>query len=240
MKECAIVTGGVKGIGRRVSEMLAGMGILVFATYRSDVLAAEAVRSQSDNQILTHRVDGSDINSVQEFRSIVVQHGTPTILINNAGLALDGLLVDNGRQRIFELMNNNFMGTVNYSLTFIEDMLMRRQGNIVNISSSAAQKVKPGNSAYGCSKVAIERFSKGLAKEVGRFDVLVNCVAPGFVETEMFEAFAAGSKKDILREIPTRRILSTDHVAQLVVDIAMRRTNTTGSVFCVGNGEQII
>lgn len=240
MTGCAIVTGGTRGIGRHVSRMLVANGLDVFATYRANRDAAEELASQSDGRIQVIPVDGADFEAVRQFRSVVNAHQPPVILVNNAGATGDGLLFENGRRRIADLMQNNFMGTVNFSLAFLDDMMARRNGNIVNLSSSAAHKIKPGNSAYGCSKIAIERFSKGLAREVGRFNVFVNCVAPGFVETDMFKAFANGHQKEILKDIPTRKVLSPQEVAQIVVDLALRRINTTGSVLTVGNGEQIV
>ncbi|WP_259782592.1 SDR family NAD(P)-dependent oxidoreductase [Aestuariispira ectoiniformans] len=240
MTNCAVVTGGVRGIGRQIALKLADAGFQVFATYRSNREAAENVERDSGGRIKAIPVDGGDIRAVEEFRAVVLQTGTPTVLVNNAGVTGDGLLMENGIQRIAESMNNNFMGTVNFTLTFLDDMMKKREGNIINLSSSAAHKIKPGNAAYGCSKIAIERFSKGLAKEVGRFNIFVNCVAPGWVETEMFKTFAGPQRKEILKDIPTRKILQPEEVAQVVTDLAMRRTNTTGSVLTLGNGEQII
>ncbi len=240
MKECAIVTGGTKGIGCRICELLVEDGLQVFATYRSSREEAEALEQQSAGAVTTTSVDGSNLQAVQEFYANVTSSATPVILINNAGVTGDGLLLESGQKRIAEVMNNNFLGTVNFSLTFLESMMSNRHGNIVNVSSSAAQKVKLGNCAYGCSKIAIERFSKGLALEAARFNVFVNCIAPGFVETEMFTKFVGTHRAEIVKAIPTRKVLSTDQVARVSVDLATRHINTTGSVLTLGNGEQVI
>lgn len=236
MTQLAIVTGGTRGIGRQVSTYLAEQGFDVIATYRSDRAAANALAEASG--IETRCVDGADAQAVAAFQAEIAARGVPEILVNNAGAAEDGLLLKDGRDRVAAMMANNFMGTVNFSLAFVNDMIARRRGNIVCLSSSAAHKIKPGNSAYGCSKIAIERFAKGLAKEIARFNVFVNCVSPGFVETELFNSFAGVKRREILLEIPTRKVLSAAQVARITVDLATRRTSTTGSVLLVGNGEQ--
>lgn len=238
MTDFAIVTGGTRGIGRQISETLIEQDIEVIATYRGNHEAALELETQWGGRITTAKVDGSDIAAVEAFRVSIAGRGAPAILVNNAGSAEDGLLLQGGRQRIANMMANNFMGAVNFSLVFLDDMIARRCGNIICLSSSAAHKIKPGNSAYGCSKIAIERFCKGLAKEAARFNVFVNCVSPGFVETELFQAFAGPKRREILQEIPTRKVLSASEVARVTVDLATRRTHTTGSVFIVGNGEQ--
>ncbi len=238
MTDFAIVTGGTRGIGRQISETFVKQNIDVIATYLSNSEAARELEEQWEGRITTVKIDGADYEAVETFRSSIANRGTPLILVNNAGIVEDGLLLQGGRERIAKMMANNFMGAVNFTHAFLDDMIARRQGNIICLSSSAAHKVKPGNSAYGCSKVAIERFCKGLAKEAARFNVYVNCVSPGFVETELFQSFAGPKKREILLEIPTRKALSADEVARVTVDLATRRTHTTGSVFIVGNGEQ--
>ncbi|MEL0638872.1 SDR family oxidoreductase [Marinomonas sp. TI.3.20] len=240
MKKCVVVTGGVRGIGREISMKFSDAGYQVFATYKNNKNAANKLESESKGLIKPFSVNNTDIRAIESFKSLVLETGIPAILINNAGMTEDGLLVDNGIQRISECMNNNFMGTVNFSLVFLDEMMKQREGNIINISSSAAHKIKLGNTAYGCSKIAIERFSKGLAKEMGRFNIFVNCVAPGWVETDMFNNFAGSLRREILKDIPTRKILKPEEIAQIVFDLAMRRINTTGSVLTIGNGEQII
>ncbi|WP_416409751.1 SDR family NAD(P)-dependent oxidoreductase [Agrobacterium rosae] len=239
MTEFAIVTGGTRGIGLEISETLANQDIQVIATYRGNREAALALETKWGRRITTVQVDGADIEAVQSFRRDIVGRGAPIILINNAGMAEDGLLLQGGRERIASMMANNFMGAVNFSLVFLDDMMAKRRGNIICLSSSAAHKIKPGNSAYGCSKIAIERFCQGLAKEAARFNIFVNCVSPGFVETEMFKSFAGAKRREILHEIPTRKVLSAHDVARVTVDVATRRINSTGSVFIIGNGEQV-
>ncbi|KZL24682.1 SDR family NAD(P)-dependent oxidoreductase [Pseudovibrio sp. WM33] len=239
MTNFAIVTGGTRGIGREISETFVKQNVDVIATYFSNSKAASELEEQWGGRIKTVKVDSADYEAVEAFRNSIIQRGVPSVLVNNAGIVEDGLLLQGGRERIAKLMANNFMGTVNFTHAFLDDMIAKRQGNIICLSSSAAHKVKAGNSAYGCSKIAIERFCKGLAKEAARFNVYVNCVSPGFVETELFESFAGSKKREILLEIPTRKALSADEVARVTVDLATRRTNTTGSVLVVGNGEQV-
>ena len=118
-------------------------------------------------------------------------------------------------------------------------MAKARHGNIINIGSVAAQKIKLGNTAYGCAKAAIERLSMGLSIELARFDVRVNCVSPGFVDTDMFQAFAGDQVREILKSIPARRVMTAEEVAEAVCLLATRRLSTTGSLLRVGNGENV-
>jgi NAD(P)-dependent dehydrogenase (short-subunit alcohol dehydrogenase family) len=138
-----------------------------------------------------------------------------------------------------QVMNTNFGSTLNYCNVFAPVMAAARFGNIVNISSVAATKIKLGNTAYGCAKAAIERLTLGLALELARFDVKINAVAPGFVDTDMFKAFAQGGEREILKSIPGRKIMQPEEVANIVFLLASRQFNTTGTVIKVGNGENI-
>ena len=124
---------------------------------------------------------------------------------------------------------------------FLESMIQKRKGHIINISSVAAIKPKVGNTAYGVSKAAIERFSKSLALEVARFNIRVNCVSPAYVKTDLLNAFLDGKKeREFYKAIPMRKVLLPEEVANIVVLLCSDQIRTTGSVFYVGNGENIV
>ncbi|AZE84784.1 hypothetical protein C4J98_3378 [Pseudomonas orientalis] len=239
MSKTAVVTGGTRGIGRAIVAKLVAEGFTVFATYHQDEAAADRLIGEFGEQVITARVDGSARDQVEQFRQQILAYPLPSVLVNNAGIARDGLFLSQEPATFAQVMANNFGGTLNFCEVFAPLMATARQGNIINIGSVAAQKVKLGNTAYGCAKAAIERLSLGLSVELARFDVRVNCVSPGFVDTEMFQTFAGDQVREVLKSIPGRRVMTAEEVAEVVCLLATRRLCTTGCVLRVGNGENV-
>ncbi|MDQ0702821.1 NAD(P)-dependent dehydrogenase (short-subunit alcohol dehydrogenase family) [Pseudomonas sp. W3I7] len=239
MTKTAIVTGGTRGIGRAIAGKLIAEGFTVFATYFKDEAAADRLTCEFGPSAITVRVDGSDRRQVEQFCAQLQDHPLPSVLVNNAGIARDGLFLSQAPSTFEQVMANNFGGTLNFCEVFAPLMAKARHGNIINIGSVAAQKIKLGNTAYGCAKAAIERLSMGLSIELARFDVRVNCVSPGFVDTDMFQAFAGDQVREILKSIPARRVMTAEEVAEAVCLLATRRLSTTGSLLRVGNGENV-
>lgn len=238
MSNIAVVTGGTRGIGRFIAEKLLGAGYKVIVTYARDERAA--ARFMSDFPDLSAiQLDGRRIDQVQALRERILAEGELSVLVNNAGITGDGIFLNAKPEAFNQVMDTNFGSTLNYCNVFAPAMAIARFGNIINISSVAATKVKIGNTAYGCAKAAIERLTLGLALELARFDVNVNGIAPGFVDTDMFKAFAQGGERDILKSIPGRKIMMPEEVANMVFLLVSRQFNTTGTIFKVGNGENI-
>lgn len=238
MSSIAVVTGGTRGIGRCIAEKLLGAGYKVFVTYARDEQAATSFMADFPG-LTASQIDGRRIDQVQELRDRILTEGTPSVLVNNAGITGDGIFLNASLETFHRVMDTNFGSTLNYCNVFAPVMAAARFGNIINVSSVAATKAKLGNTTYGCAKAAIERLTLGLALELARFDVKVNGVAPGFVDTDMFKAFALGSERDILKSIPARKIMQPEEVANMVFLLASRQFNTTGTVLKVGNGENI-
>jgi len=238
MSGIAVVTGGTRGIGRCIAEQFLEAGYKVFVTYARDEQAA--ARFMADFPGLNAvQLDGRRIDQVQALCDRIRLEGVPTVLVNNAGITGDGIFLNTSHEMFHQVMDTNFGSTLNYCNVFAPVMAAARFGNIINISSVAATKVKLGNTAYGCAKAAIERLTLGLALELARFNVKINAVAPGFVDTDMFKAFAQGGERDILKSIPGRKIMQPEEVANIVFLLASRQFNTAGSVIKVGNGENI-
>jgi NAD(P)-dependent dehydrogenase (short-subunit alcohol dehydrogenase family) len=237
MEAVSIVTGGTSGIGAAIAEKFVEHGVKTIVTYRRP---KKEIYEPPSDLIKAMQVDGSNLEEVKNLKNVLAQQGLQVqYLVNCAGATSDRLLLSSTVEDVASIMQNNFFSVVNYCLTFLDKLIASRNGNIVNISSVAARKAKTGNCSYGCSKIAIERFSQGLALECAQLSVRVNCVAPGFVETEMFRKFAGAKANEIIRMLPAKKILPPQEVAQLVVDLALRRISTTGSTFTIGNGENI-
>ncbi|MCS3513117.1 MULTISPECIES: SDR family NAD(P)-dependent oxidoreductase [Pseudomonas] len=238
MSKIALVTGGTRGIGRCIAEKFVEAGYRVFVTFLRDEQAAATLMARYST-LIALQVDGRATDQIHALRERICADGIPSVLVNNAGITGDAIFL-NGNVNVFhEVMATNFVSTLNYCDTFAPLMASARFGNIVNISSIAATKIKLGNTAYGCAKAAIERLTLGLALELARFDVNVNGVSPGFVDTEMYKLFAKGVEREILRSIPARRIMQPDEVANMVFLLASRQFSTTGTILKVGNGENI-
>jgi NAD(P)-dependent dehydrogenase (short-subunit alcohol dehydrogenase family) len=238
MSSIAVVTGGTRGIGRRIAEQFLGAGYKVFVTYARDEQAAASFMADFPD-LTAVQLDGRRIDQVQALCDRIRLEGVPAVLVNNAGITGDGIFLNTSPDMFHQVMDTNFGSTLNYCNVFAPVMAAARFGNIINISSVAATKIKLGNTAYGCAKAAIERLTLGLALELARFDVKINAVAPGFVDTDMFKAFAQGGEREILKSIPGRKIMQPQEVANMVFLLASRQFNTTGTVVKVGNGENI-
>ncbi len=239
MNALAIVTGGSSGIGRAITLGLIASGFDVYFTYRTQEVAARAIAEQYPGQCRAFHLNAS-LASIQDFAQQVLNERTPKILINNIGINDDSLFINQDLTRFLQIIKINFGVTLAFCKAFIYEMMKQRDGQVINISSVAANKVKMGNSAYGVSKAAIERFSKSLALEVARFNLKVNCVSPAFVQTEMLEKFLNNRKQgEFYKNIPAGKVLKPEEVANVVVALCTGVINTTGSVITIGNGENI-
>ena len=232
--DIAIVTGGSGSIGKKIAHQLCKKGFTVFSTYLNNLPI-----ENSNNKIIYDRTDGRSKEEILKLSKRVLSLGTPKIIVNNAGITFDKLITQSTIEDFENVLNINFRSVLNYSYIFMKPMMENRFGNIINISSVAANKVRYGNSAYGCSKIAIERFSRSLAFELARFNININCVSPGFVKSNMFDKITDEQKKKIIKNIPKRKLLNASNVASLVVDLGLRKIDTTGSIFSISNGEHI-
>ncbi len=175
-------------------------------------------RGKSPHACFGFQVDARDPEAIDEFCRGVLEKETPYALVNNIGMNNDQLFLSQRLEDFFDTLNVNFASVVRFSKNFMESMMLKKEGHIINMSSVAANKPKPGNSAYGTSKIAIERFSKTLALELAKFNIKVNCIAPGFVKTKMLEKFLEGkNEREFYKQIPARNVLMPDDISNLIV-----------------------
>ncbi len=239
MNKLAIVTGGSRGIGRAITIGLIKEGFDVYFTYKKSTKAANTLVDQYPNNCKAFQLD-STTDDIEKFALEVCDERVPDVLVNNVGVNADRLFSGQSLDQFWDILKSNLGSTLSFSHAFVRPMMQKRQGQIINISSVAAIKPKIGNSAYGVSKAGIERFSKTLALEVSRFNVKVNCVAPAYTQTDLLAEFVNDqNRKDFLRGIPMRKVLQPEEVANVAVSLASNKINTTGSVFYLGNGENI-
>jgi len=216
----AWVTGGSRGIGRAIAERLAADGLHVLVTYRADEAgAAETVRRIADAGGSAEAAK-ADATSREEITAVAdrldADRGGVDVLVNNAATLRNGLFALMTEAHWDEVIDTSLGGAFRSTKAVVRGMLRRRWGRIVNISSLAALTGSAGQTNYSAAKGALVAFTKSLAAEVGPYGVTVNCVAPGFVETEMISFMTKEVREDFAKRIPLRRFGLPEEVAPLV------------------------
>lgn len=209
----ALVTGATRGIGNAIASRLKAHGAELVVTGRDENLL-EAWRKEG---ALAVAADVRDVRQVEELvEAIMKRHGRIDIVINNAGVTQDGPLMRMSDADWNKVIDTNLTGVFNVCRSVIRPMLKQRKGNIVNISSVIGVTGNAGQTNYAASKAGVIGFSKALAKEVASRNILVNVVAPGYIDTEMTQALTEEQRDEILRMIPLGKTGQGEDVASLV------------------------
>jgi 3-oxoacyl-[acyl-carrier protein] reductase len=219
-RKVALVTGGSRGIGRAIAERLAADGFHAVVTFRSDEAGgAETVRRIVDagGTAEAAKADAaSKVEIVALADRLDAERGGVDVLVNNAASLKNGLFALMPEAHWDEVIDTSLGGSFRATKAVVRGMLRRRWGRIVNISSLAALMGSAGQTNYAAAKGALVAFTKSLAAEVGPYGVTVNCVAPGFVETEMISFMSKEAREDFTKRIPARRFGVPEDVAPLV------------------------
>lgn len=234
----ALVTGASRGIGQAIAKRLANEGYLVIGTATSEKGAA-AVNDYLQELGGAGRVlnvqDNEQIN--QLFDSIEKESGNVQVLVNNAGITQDGLLMrmdDNAWERVLDV---NLTSVFRTSKRAIKGMMKARQGRIINITSVVAAMGNAGQTNYTASKAGIEGFTRSLAREIGSRQITVNCVAPGFIDTDMTSELDEALIKSMLNAVPLARLGKPEDIAAAVNFLASEEAGyITGTVLDVNGG----
>jgi 3-oxoacyl-[acyl-carrier protein] reductase len=212
------VTGGSRGIGAAIVRVLAAKGAQVAFTYSSrEDAAAEVLKTLPGEGHFFVPMDMKDEASVQKAAEVVLQKFSEVDgIVNNAGITKDALLLRMKVEDFDQVINTNLRGSYLVTKAFLKSMLKSRKGSIVNITSIIGQTGNAGQANYAASKAGTEAFSRSMAAEVSSRGIRVNCVAPGFIATEMTHILSEDVKKQILAKIPLERIADPEEVAYAV------------------------
>ena len=217
----AVVTGGSRGIGRTISLRLAERGAFVYVNYVSRPDAAEETIAQFANvggKGAVIQFDVADFSATQDvFKTIKSDSGSVDILVNNAGITRDNLVPLMKEADWNDVVDTNLKGTFNCCKAVIRGMMKKRQGRIVNISSVVGFSGNGGQVNYSAAKAGMVGLTKSMAREFASRNITVNCVAPGYIVTEMTESLGEDVQQKMLREIPMGTLGSADDVAAAVL-----------------------
>jgi 3-oxoacyl-[acyl-carrier protein] reductase len=235
----AVVTGASRGIGRGIAESLAANGAVVVCAARGDNAAAtvDAV-SQAGGRAELVPLDVTDRSSIDALiASTLERHGRIDVLVNNAGIARDQLMLRMKRDDWDEVVATNLTAAFGLVQAVLKPMIRQRSGRIVSISSVVGQTGNAGQANYAASKAGLIGFSKAVAREVASRNITVNVVAPGLIETDMIRAVADKAQADWAAQIPLGRIGTAADVAGAVCFLASDEASyITGHVLAVNGG----
>lgn len=240
--QVAVVTGGNAGIGKAISLKLAEEGAKVIIMGTNVEVGAIAIseikQAVSFADVSFSKVDVSQTQAVDEaIKQILEQYSKIDILVNNAGVTADQLLMKMNEDDWDRVINVNLKSCYNTCRSVVRSMMKAKKGKIINISSVVGLMGNAGQANYAASKAGIIGFSKALAKELASRNILVNCVAPGFIKTKMTDVLTEAQREAILKDVPLGRLGDVSEVANLVWFLASPLSSyITGQVLTVDGG----
>lgn len=236
----ALVTGASRGIGAAIADLLAAQGAIVVGTATSDK-GAQAISARLAEKGLQGEgmvLNVTDAESVAALLAAVTEkYGAPQILVNNAGITKDNLLMRMSDEEWFDVINTNLSAIYRLSKGCLRGMMKARWGRIINISSVVGSMGNAGQSNYAATKAGVAGFARALAKEVGSRNITVNTVAPGFIDTDMTKELPDAQKETLLSAIPLARLGQPEEIASVVAFLASdAAAYVTGETIHVNGG----
>lgn len=236
-----LVTGASRGIGRAIAKKFAEYQAQVCINCRSNEdqareLAAEIAMFGPEPMVVK-----ADIRSLEAVKNMISQikarFGQIDVLVNNAGVTHDGFLMTMKEDDWDQVIGTNLKGLYNASKSVLMPMITKKHGKIINISSVSGIMGTVGQTSYAASKAGVIGFTRSLAKEVAKFNIMVNAIAPGFIETEMIDAIPAALREEYLQSIPLKRWGKAEEIAEMACFLASDAANyITGQVIVIDGG----
>jgi 3-oxoacyl-[acyl-carrier protein] reductase len=235
------VTGSSRGIGRGIAKDLASRGATVVVNYRSSAAEAEAVVEEireGDGAAIAAQADVSDLEDVEAMRREIHDNvGSIDVLVNNAGITVDKKFENMTREDWDRVIDVNLGGVYNCTKTFFDDIKASEHGRLINISSVVGQQGNYGQANYATTKSGLFGFTRTLALEMASTGSTANCIAPGFVRTDMLDEVPQRVQEKILREIPLDRFATVQDICGIVSFVASEESAyMTGQVLGVNGG----
>ena len=237
VKQIALVTGASRGIGRAIAEQLAADGFFVIGTATSDS-GAEAISAYLGEDGKGFKLNVADPESIDEvIKTINDAYGAPAVLVNNAGITRDNLLMRMKDEEWNDIISTNLTSVFRMSKAVLRGMMKAKKGRIINISSVVGATGNAGQANYAAAKAGMVGFAKSMAKEVGSRGITVNTVAPGFIDTDMTRELAEEHKNALLGKIPLGRLGDAKEIAYAVSFLASEgAAYITGETLHVNGG----
>lgn len=241
MSKVALITGATRGIGKQIAITLAKEGYNIALNYRKENEELITTKKEIEGHNVECLCVQGDISSFEDCEKIVKETvekiGTIDVLINNAGITKDMLLMRMKEEDFRQVIDVNLIGTYNVTKNVIPHMMKAKSGRIINISSVVGVSGNAGQTNYAASKAGIIGFTKSLAKEVASRNILVNAVAPGFIGTNMTDVLKEEIKEEIVKSIPLKRMGTAQDVANVVKFLVSEDSSyITGQVINVDGG----
>jgi len=237
----ALVTGGSRGIGRAIALEFGRLGASVMINYHQSAEAAESIKAEIEAagaKAAVFQADVSDFTQAEALvKATIESFDDLHILVNNAGITRDGLIMTMSEADWDAVIETNLKSTFNCSKPAVRYMMRKRYGRIINISSIAGEMGNAGQTNYSASKAGQIGFTKALAREVATRNVTVNAIAPGFIETDIWETVPEDIQKNLMDVIPLGRVGEAEEIAQAVVFLASDHAGyITGQILAVDGG----
>ena len=230
----ALVTGASRGIGQAISLQLKEDGYRVLGT----ATTSSGIKSLKDKGIEGLELDLNSPNSKETFwQEIESKEVNISILVNNAGITRDNIVLRMSDNEWQDIMNVNLNGAFYLTKKFLKMMLKLNWGRVINITSTSASIGNKGQSNYSAAKAGVEAFTKSLAREVGKRNITINSIAPGFISTDMTEQNDAVNSEDLMNEIPLGRFGKPEEVAHLASFLCSEEASyITGQILHINGG----
>jgi 3-oxoacyl-[acyl-carrier protein] reductase len=239
--QTALITGGTAGIGKAIAKLFLehGANVILFGrNAQRGEEALEELRPSGDGKLSFRAVDVANLSAVKEnIASVLEEFSQIDILVNNAGITKDGLLMKMKEDDWDSVIDINLKSVYNLCHSLARHMMKARKGKIINISSVGGVIGNPGQANYCASKAGVIGITKSLAKELAPRNIYVNCVAPGFVETQMTDVLSEKQQASLKEQIPLGRIGNPEEIACAVLFLASGLSSyITGQVLSVDGG----
>ena len=239
----AIVTGASQGIGKTTAELFSRSGAHVVCIARNEDKIKDLVKTISKNGHSASYIscDISDGNFFQNtIKSIISDYAKIDILINNAGITRDSLVLRMKDHQWDEVLNTNLKGAFYGTKSVLRSMMKNKYGRIINITSIVGLQGNSGQSNYSASKAGLIGFTQSVAKEVASRGITINCIAPGWIETEMTNDLPQDTKSEIIKNIPIGKTGTTEDIAYTALFLASKESKyITGQTITVDGGRVI-